>query len=283
MTALVVAVFLASLLGSTHCAGMCGAFVVLAVSSMESNASRLMLNAAYNIGRLLTYITLGGVAGAVGASIDLGTSLVGLQKGAAVLAGAFMVIFGVTTLLRLKGIKWPFRAAGSVADDSRTGVMQHLALLTHRAALHLPPLPSAVAIGMLTTLLPCGWLYAFVVTAAGTGSPSLGAGLMAVFWLGTLPMMVTLGASASILTGRLRQHLPVMTSTVVVIVGLWTAISRVPLPDSFMRHGLNTAAQATPARTDSNRTNQRVPAESLLQRVESLEAEEMPCCHDGAQ
>lgn len=64
-----------------------------------------------------------------------------------------------------------------------------------RRLMDRPPVVRAAATGLFTTLLPCGWLYAFVVTAAGTGSgtPLHGAALMAVFWLGTLPMMLTVG------------------------------------------------------------------------------------------
>src|SRR5207249_4065961 len=61
-----------------------------------------------------------------------------------------------------------------------------------RAMRHSPPV-RAIATGLLTTLIPCGWLYAFVITAAGTGNALNGAALMAVFWIGTLPMMTAIG------------------------------------------------------------------------------------------
>jgi uncharacterized protein len=65
-------------------------------------------------------------------------------------------------------------------------------------------------------------LYAFVITAAGTGHPLLGATTMSAFWIGTLPMMIGLGVGLQTLTGRLRRHLPLATSILLVLVGIWT-------------------------------------------------------------
>ena len=109
MTALFLAVLAASLLGSSHCAGMCGAFVLFAVATPDDAPSvwrsRAMLNAAYNLGRLVTYSLLGAVAGLLGAGLDLGGSMVGVQRTAAVVAGAMMIGFGVVALLRTRGVK----------------------------------------------------------------------------------------------------------------------------------------------------------------------------------
>src|SRR5205823_3884811 len=108
VTALIAAVFLASLLGSLHCAGMCGAFLAFAVGAEDPGAGRrAALQGAYHIGRLCTYLVFGAVAGGVGAALDLGGSLVGVQRVAAVLAGSMMVVFGVGAALRLRGVRLP--------------------------------------------------------------------------------------------------------------------------------------------------------------------------------
>jgi len=219
MTALAAAVFVASLLGSVHCAGMCGAFLAFAVAGDQKEVpNRATLHAAYNVGRLITYCTLGAIAGTLGAALDLGGSMVGFQRAAAVLAGAMMVTIGIVSVLRAAGVK-----LGRVPLPP---VLQRLALKGHRAAADLSPMSRALFTGLLTTLLPCGWLYAFVITSAGTGNPAWGAATMAVFWLGTLPMMIGLGIGLQSLTGRLRRHLPIATSLLIVGVGLWTIAGR---------------------------------------------------------
>lgn len=219
MTALVLAVFLASLLGSTHCAGMCGAFLAFAVGDGGTFASARALHAAYNLGRLATYVLLGIVAGAAGAAMDLGAGAVGVQRVAAIGAGAMMIGFGLVALLRSLGVR--------IGRFPVPGFMQRMALAGHRSAAELPPILRAGAVGLLTTLLPCGWLYAFVAAAAGTASPVLGAAAMAAFWLGTLPVMVTLGAAISGASAPLRRHLPLLTAILMTGAGLFTVAQRV--------------------------------------------------------
>jgi sulfite exporter TauE/SafE len=88
------------------------------------------------------------------------------------------------------------------------------------------PRTRAAVIGLLTGALPCGWLYAFVVTAAGTGSALAGAALMAVFWAGTLPIMVGLGVGVQALAGPLRRHLPTACAVAMIAVGVLAVSGR---------------------------------------------------------
>jgi sulfite exporter TauE/SafE len=259
MTALASAVFLASLLGSMHCAGMCGAFLAFAVSPGASGAGpapvRPSLIAAYNLGRLLTYAVLGALSGLVGAVVDLGAARVGLERAALALAGGVMIFFGLVAILRQAGVPIPR------APLPRP--LQAAATRAHRAAASFSPLWRAMSIGLLTTLLPCGWLYAFVVTAAGTGHPLSGAAVMAVFWAGTLPMMAGLGLGIQRLAGPLRRHVPVLASVALVGVGVYTVAVRLRIPASE-------GAAITPADTSA-----------AVARVRALPSQEPPCCaHD---
>jgi sulfite exporter TauE/SafE len=221
------AVFVASLLGSTHCAGMCGAFLAVAVApSQTAEGSRLRARAAllsaYNAGRLITYTILGVIAGAVGAAVDLGGSLVGVQRGATIAAGVFILAFGLIAVLRHLNV--PIRRA------PLPKALQNAVIRGHRIADRLPPFGRALTVGLLTTLLPCGWLWAFVVTAAGAADPLLGGFVMAAFWLGTLPVMASLGMGIQTLAGRLGSRLPLVTSILLVVIGLYTVAGRLALP-----------------------------------------------------
>lgn len=219
MIALVTAVFLASLLGSLHCAGMCGAFVAFAVSDSEGKpAQRLALNTAYHGGRLTTYVALGVAAGSVGALLDLSGTLVGLSRVAMSLAGGVMILFGLSAAMAALGkrsIRMPVPK-----------FMQKLLSIGHQAAMQLSPVRRALVIGLLTTLLPCGWLYAFAAVAGGTASPLLGGLTMAVFWLGTLPVLVSLGVGVQRISGVLGRKLPHATAFALILVGIWTLIGR---------------------------------------------------------
>ncbi|MCC6675833.1 MAG: sulfite exporter TauE/SafE family protein [Phycisphaerales bacterium] len=250
MTALIAAVFAASLLGSLHCAGMCGAFLAFAVTTDDKTdmRARARLNAAYNLGRLITYAILGAISGAVGAAVDLGGAALGVQRTAAALAGSMMIVVGMIAVARAAGFRLPH---APLPTGLRSLVSQG-----HRAAMNLPPISRAASIGLLTTLLPCGWLYAFAITAAGTASPIKGALTMAVFWLGTLPIMIGLGVSLQSLTGALRRRLPLVTSLLIVVVGLFTVAGRLTLP-AFAAHGA---------------------ADASIERVNALNNELPPCC-----
>jgi sulfite exporter TauE/SafE len=80
--------------------------------------------------------------------------------------------------------------------------------------------------GVLTGLLPCGWLWAFVVMAAGTGSLAGGGLVMLAFWLGTVPAMVGLLTFAGPTLARIRARLPALTAIALIVMGLGTLAYR---------------------------------------------------------
>jgi uncharacterized protein len=243
---LIIAVFSASVLGSLHCAGMCGGLMFFALGSDKdtSKNARIRLQIAYHGGRLITYTILGIAAGAIGQAIDFGGGFVGVQRAAAIFAGVMMIGFGLITIARIKGLK--------IKHLGVPGFLRRFVEHAQRKAFGLAPFNRALTIGLLTTLLPCGWLYAFAFTAAGTANPLWGGLTMSIFWLGTLPVMVSLGAGIQLLTAPLHARLPIITASVVVIVGLMTAMGRLQAP---------AMTRATLGLTDSSTTGElSVPA-----------------------
>jgi sulfite exporter TauE/SafE len=88
----------------------------------------------------------------------------------------------------------------------------------------------AALLGLVSTLLPCGWLYTFAVLAAATGSAAGGAILMGAFWLGSLPMLLGVGVSVRGLARRWGARLPRIRSVAVMSAGAFTLLSRLQLP-----------------------------------------------------
>jgi sulfite exporter TauE/SafE len=74
----------------------------------------------------------------------------------------------------------------------------------------------------VTTLLPCGFLYAYVTVAAGTGTPLAGMLVMAAFWAGTVPVMAGLGALAGRALAPLARRLPAISAAALMVIGLLT-------------------------------------------------------------
>lgn len=219
MTALLATVFVASLVGSLHCAGMCGGFVAFYSGADGSGgARRLLSHGAYSGGRFVAYSILGLAAGAIGAALDLAGSLAGVQRIAAIAAGVVMVLWGIFALLQIAGVKVFKHGSGSSVSK---WLGRGISLVGRR-----PPIVKAATVGLLSGVLPCGWLWAFVVTAAGTGSALGGVAVMAVFWAGTVPILLALGLGAQIISVPLRRHIPAITAVILVALGLYAIIGR---------------------------------------------------------
>jgi sulfite exporter TauE/SafE len=232
---MILGVFLSSLLGSLHCAGMCGPLVA-AYAGMpgtdEPWRRRAIAHAAYSGGRLAAYAALGASAGAFGAAIDHAAAWAGMTRAAAVVSGCLIALWGLHAFLAARGVRVPRIDAPSALRRAFGTAM--------RAVAARPPAARAAILGVGTALLPCGWLYAFVVTAAGTASALTGALVMAVFWTGTLPVMLAFGEAVRALSGPLRRHVPAACAVVLMVLGLLTVFGRSQL-------GPFSATAATPA------------------------------------
>jgi hypothetical protein len=223
MLALALSAFVASLLGSPHCAGMCGPFVPLAVPlrarGSRSRAGRSLL--AYHGGRLAAYLAMGVVAGSFGALLERGGALLGVQQAAALIAGATMIAVGVVGIARRLGVRLPLPASSSTLARVLHGATA--------AAGRLSPVRRAATVGLVTSFMPCGWSYAFAVAAAGTGSAGLGAIVMVALWLGTLPALTAVGFVAERISPSVRARLPVVVSAMLIAMGAYAMAFRAPI------------------------------------------------------
>ncbi len=226
---LALAVLVASLLGSVHCAAMCGAFVCFYASPNTLASSwrdEAGAHAAYNLGRLVSYSALGVAAGALGHALNAAGTLAGIQRAAAITAGTLMIVWGAYSVMAALGI--PVHAF-TVPGSWRRAMGSVLLRLREQ-----PPVIRASATGLTTTLLPCGWLYAFVITAAATGSASAGAMVMFVFWIGTLPVMLAVGFGARRLMGSFGARMPLVSGTAIIVLGFLAIAGRIGGVSSHM-------------------------------------------------
>lgn len=211
-------VLAASLVGSVHCAAMCGTFACVAVDGAprrdadHARRPAIKAHAMYNVGRLAAYAMLGAIAGQVGAHVTHMAAWVGIARGATILAGALMVLWALDSITRARGrrshsMRAPLVWQRTVGSLLRVAQGWHLML-------------RAGVTGLLTGLIPCGWLYVFVTTAAATGSPQSGAMVMSIFWLGTLPALIAVGIGAQRILSPLQSRLPQLSASVVLVMGI---------------------------------------------------------------
>jgi len=230
--ALLVAALLMGFFGSPHCLGMCGGLVAAFGLSMQdvSPAKRRGLIATYHVGRLLSYASLGLIAGLIGTTV-LAPFMVGNSL-PRILLGLVLVFVGMTML----GL--PF-----LNKLERVGMRFWQALAPLRKKVFpLNTYPRALAAGLLWGFLPCGLVYGALLIAIVAHDPLSGAALMFVFGLGTIPMLVATHNTVSWLRNQIgRLRLRQMNGAIMMISGL--AVIAVPIVMANMHSGHNGDAQ----------------------------------------
>ena len=108
MITIIIAVILASLVGSPHCACMCGPIVALTMGMEgKTGPNRKRQLALYHFGRLIAYICLGSLASLMGAALDQTGFLLGLQNCSAFLSALILLLFGIISISRVYGYRLP--------------------------------------------------------------------------------------------------------------------------------------------------------------------------------
>ena len=204
-------VFMTGVLGSSHCIGMCGGFVLSIGGSSPSVRTNLSRQAVYSLGRIFTYASLGAVAGFGG--LRLASSASGRFNIPSILAGVAGALLIYQGLVGVGIIK---RRGVSGAGGPCLGASMFASLLT------TPGVLPAFLAGLFTGLLPCGLLYGMLTLAASTQDTLWGMVVMALFGLGTAPVMMLTGCSGSILGLVARRRLLYWAAWCVVLTGTLT-------------------------------------------------------------
>ena len=195
--------FVLGFLGSFHCVGMCGP-IALAVGG---NGGRKFLSnkIIYNLGRSLTYATLGLIVGGLGFSL----SLAGIQQGLSVAMGLLIVLLSLSYKKADQFLTIP-ALSGAVS-----WIKNHLAHYLKSGSKF-----AFFSTGLVNGLLPCGMVYMALVVAMGMQSPLLGASYMLFFGLGTIPMLLALMISGSFLPIIRRQQFQKAIPYLGLLIGL---------------------------------------------------------------
>jgi sulfite exporter TauE/SafE len=164
--------FVAGLITSIHCAGMCGPLACALMPAAADDADPQTVSSVYHLSRLTGYALLGAAAGGIG---RLPLSLLG--NGALRYLPWLLVVFFLAVALRLDRRLPRLALLGRVYG----GVA---ARLRGRSRVR-----SAAALGFATPLLPCGPLYFLVSLALLSGSALRGAETLLAFGLGTVPLL----------------------------------------------------------------------------------------------
>lgn len=213
MTTALIASFTVGFLGSMHCIGMCGGLVTTLGMSRPSVWWTGL--AAYQAGRVSTYVLLGLLTGLAGAVLTQAGWIGSAQQVLAVLAGMMMVTFGI-------------HLAGLMADPfqkilTRFSLLSGLSKWIQNAAASTQPM-SWYMVGFLNGLLPCGLVYAALAMALASGEIPQAGLIMLAFGLGTVPAMMFVPVLMRKLTPQMRGGFLKVAGVVLIVLGLMTAV-----------------------------------------------------------
>ncbi|NTW28080.1 MAG: hypothetical protein HGA39_01775 [Coriobacteriia bacterium] len=216
MSVFVYSMFALGLVTSVHCVSMCGPLILSYAVKGDAEGAwghRLAPHAAYHVARFISYAIVGLLLGAVGAFFDFDR----VRPWALFAAGVLMVVLGIGLTGR---VPWALRLMPEppkflVSALRRTRRKAKSDAETGEASLATPAM-----FGLLTGLMPCGPLVGAELMAAASGSAVTGALGMLAFGVGTAPLLVAFGTSASLIPKRFRDRLSLGLAVVLIVFGL---------------------------------------------------------------
>ncbi|MDH6065600.1 urease accessory protein UreH domain-containing protein [Umezakia ovalisporum] len=237
-----------------HCFGMCGPLTVAFSLSQQqttpeklsrqetppwkipnSSQQQLRFHLLLNLGRILSYGLVGAGIGALGSVLLQGGQLAGVgsdfRRGMAIITGVMLIWFGLgqvkPELLPRIPVLHPL-LKGRLHDRLSTGMIK----LSYQSRWWTPML-----LGMTWGLMPCGFLYAAQIKAAETGNLWMGAVTMLAFGLGTLPTMLGVGVSTSLVNRDKQSQLFRLGGWVTLIIGILTLLRTGHTMVDYSGHG----------------------------------------------
>ena len=198
--------FIVGLVGSAHCAGMCGPIALALPVKKDSWLTRVSGGLIYNSGRIITYMVLGAIFGMLGK----GLHMAGFQLWASLVIGILMIVMVIVPLIfkKLPSLNHVFegysaRMLGGFRTMFRSGGTFAL-----------------FGIGLLNGILPCGLVYVAVAGAINTGDVVTGMLYMALFGAGTIPVMLAVSLAGSMISLNMRVFIHKLSPYVIVLLGV---------------------------------------------------------------
>lgn len=146
--------FIAGFLGSWHCGVMCVPMTCLLA------AKKQLLQ--YQLGRLLSYVAAGIFAGTVSSFLLASRDWLKIVSVALI-----SILLIISYLTKNNGVKTPIFIS----------------------KLYWKGKNNPFLLGLMSVLLPCGWLYGFIMSALASRSALAGGLVMLMFWLSSLPAL----------------------------------------------------------------------------------------------
>lgn len=192
--------------GSFHCAGMCGPIAMALPNRDQQMTSLFVSRLLYNVGRVTTYALFGAIAGLLGHSLAIN----GWQSDISILSGIIIILFVLfnTQAVQTK-INHRIYKFTALLKKALGSFMQKKSFI------------SLYFIGVLNGFLPCGFVYLALAGAASSHGVLEGMSYMALFGLGTIPVMLVLSLSGSFISIKARNWVQRISPVVAIVLALF--------------------------------------------------------------
>ncbi len=202
--------FMAGILGSAHCIGMCGALASSFFMKLGQSNSNSFTYVAYHGARISVYALVGVLAALLGVAL-VSTGLMGKIQGILQIIVGILVILIALNMFGL--LRWRF---------SISFLPQRLLNRGFRQASSTGSVIGAGLAGMVNGFMPCPLTLAMAVKATTTSSPVDGGLLMLAFGAGTLPSMMFVSVAFGKLSTRMRGYMVKGAAAIVIVMGVST-------------------------------------------------------------
>lgn len=187
-----------------HCLGMCGPIALALPGAHASGLPYFLGRLLYNSGRVLSYATMGGLVALLGVA----AAMFEVQRLVSIVLGGILLLMAIHAWW---SHSQPAAARSNPLWQFWMRLMGRLMRYGHGRGLLL--------VGMVNGLLPCGFVYLGLFQASLSDSVAEGATKMALFGLGTWPVMLTVSWSSKWISGWLRNKASRMAPYVMVFMG----------------------------------------------------------------
>jgi len=203
--------FLAGLLGSGHCFGMCGGIAAGLGAMAKGRAFVPALQ--FNLARLASYAVLGLIAALVLSGVS---NLVPIGRWLRILTALMILMIGLKFMFDFRGIEFIERGGA--------GLWKKIMPFALKAGQRQDGI-GRLLLGFCWGFIPCGLVYTVLMTAASTANPVSGAVTMLAFGAGTLPAMLGLTAAAPALSTFLEDRtVRRLIGFALVVLAIWTVV-----------------------------------------------------------
>ncbi len=198
--------FILGLLGSLHCLGMCGPIAFMLPVNHKNRWQGTLQTVIYHSGRILAYGIIGTIFGLLGR----GLNLFGTQQKLSILIGITMILIVLIPFHRFNRLQLTrpiYQLTGFLKNSLGNSLKKRT--------------PDAFfSIGFLNGFLPCGLVYMAVLGATAMAGPVEGFLYMAIFGLGTIPLMTVAVFFSSMIKSSFKNRIRRLIPVFVVIIGL---------------------------------------------------------------